>query len=176
MGRKRVNDMGLPQFVYIEHGTYYYRRGKTKRVTLGRTLDEAERVLAQIGITPTRMDAGALGPLYWQARKNAKTRDLPFSLTRDDLVGIWTRSAGRCELTGLPFDLFKRHGFMRRPYAPSIDRIDSEDGYTFANCRLVVVAINLAMNEWGHAVFNKIAQGYLRHMLQNSPQPEYSPQ
>jgi hypothetical protein len=31
-----------------------------------------------------------------------------------------------------------------------------------SNCRLVVIAINLAMNEWGHDVFGKIAAGYLR--------------
>ncbi len=161
MGRKRLTRLELPERVYFEHGAFYHRL-KGRRIRLGRSLDESMNVLRQIGVTAAAVDVGHLSQAFWHARKNAKVRAMEFKLTRADLAIIWERSGGRCELTGLKFDLFKRNEYRRRPFAPSIDRIDSATGYSASNCRLVVVAINLAMNEWGHEVFAKIAAGYLR--------------
>ena len=44
----------------------------------------------------------------------------------------------------------------------SLDRIDSSKGYTVENCRLVCTAVNLAMNEWGEDVLERIALYYRR--------------
>ena len=44
--------------------------------------------------------------------------------------------AGRCEVTGLPFDTAKKI------FNPSIDRIDSAIGYVEDNCRLVCWGYN----------------------------------
>ncbi len=44
----------------------------------------------------------------------------------------------------------------RAPFAPSIDRINSEKGYTDGNVRLVCVAVNWALSDWGIEVFEKI--------------------
>jgi hypothetical protein len=41
MGRRRRTDKHLPAKVYLEHGTYYYRNGKAKRVALGQDLGSA---------------------------------------------------------------------------------------------------------------------------------------
>lgn len=45
----------------------------------------------------------------------------------------------------------------KNPYSPSIDRIDSRIGYTKSNCRIVCVAANYAMNEWGDSVLRELA-------------------
>lgn len=170
MGRRRsINDTYLPALVSLEHGTYYYRRGKEKRVALGATVAEMENVLEQIGVVPTRMNTESLAPVYWHARKNAKSRGIAFDLSRQDVLQIWERSGGRCELTGLQFDLFKRNGYRRRPFAPSLDRVLCSEGYSVTNCRLVVVAINLALNEWGEDVFARIARAYLGQRERNFP-------
>ena len=47
---------------------------------------------------------------------------------------------GVCEVTGIAFE---RKG-DRRPFMPSIDRIDSSKGYTPENCRVVLWIINAA--------------------------------
>lgn len=41
MGRRRHTDRHLPAKVYLEHGAYYFRNGKEKRVFLGRQIGEA---------------------------------------------------------------------------------------------------------------------------------------
>lgn len=50
-----------------------------------------------------------------------------------------------------------------RPFMPSIDRTNSAKGYTAGNCRLVCVAANFAMNEWGQGVLHKLAVAYVKH-------------
>ena len=50
MGRDRKRDKHLPRYVYLEHGAYWFRRGKEKRVRLGDDLSDAiGRYAALIG-------------------------------------------------------------------------------------------------------------------------------
>lgn len=87
---------------------------------------------------------------YHHTKKNAKTRQIDFTLSRDEFLVIAVRAAGRCEISAIPFTLGEARGrYERRPWAPSIDRIDSAKGYSVTNCRLVCIAVNLAMNTWG---------------------------
>lgn len=79
----------------------------------------------------------------------ALRKKIEFDLTWDDCQMMMSRAAGRCEVSGIPFHLDGIGDLSRRPFAPSVDRIQSKIGYTAANCRLVCVAVNVAMNEWG---------------------------
>lgn len=79
------------------------------------------------------------------ARKRAKDRNLPFDLDHDWLLVRLER--GMCEATGLSFDL----AASREWNTPSLDRIDSALGYTKANTRLVLFAVNAACGNWGEA-------------------------
>lgn len=167
MGRKRLTDFDLPERVYLWHTTYYFIQPDGTRVRLTDKRSDVAEAMRRAGLKPTEMLEKHLVTILGHARKNARSRDLTMNLARPELRAIWIRSAGRCELTGIKFDLINGIGYRRRPYAPSIDRIDSREGYSAANCRLVVVAMNLAMNEWGHEVFSKIASGYLRRAAKN---------
>lgn len=102
-----------------------------------------------------------MGDAYKQMFLSARKRR-EYALSRDDERLLMDESEGRCALTGLAFDL-EKGGWARRPYAPSLDRIDSSKGYTFDNCRIVCVAVNVAMNEWGESVFRRVALAYLSH-------------
>ncbi|WP_295403742.1 hypothetical protein [uncultured Thiocystis sp.] len=51
----------------------------------------------------------------------------------------------------------------KRPWMPSVDRIDSRLGYTPDNIRLVTVAANLAMGTWGDEVLYKMADAICRN-------------
>jgi hypothetical protein len=43
---------------------------------------------------------------------------------------------------------------------PSVDRIDSAGPYSSANCRLVLVGVNLAMNTWGAEFFIDLLKNF----------------
>jgi hypothetical protein len=81
----------------------------------------------------------------------------------DDLVALWKDGEGRCMLTGLPFrETAVGSGRARRPFAPPLDRIDSSQPYSRRNCRLVLQAVNFALNSGGDDVFLAIAEGAIR--------------
>jgi hypothetical protein len=61
--------------------------------------------------------------------------------------------AGACELTGLPFSMSGERTWD----TPSLDRIEPGLGYTYANLRVVCLAVNMAMGNWGLAVLHRIA-------------------
>ena len=68
----------------------------------------------------------------------------------DDLVAAWEACGGCCAFSGMPFSLeVVGDGQARRPYAPSLDRIDRHKPYQKDNVRLVVAIANFAMNAWG---------------------------
>jgi hypothetical protein len=52
---------------------------------------------------------------------------------------------------------------VRHPYAPSLDRIECSKGYTASNTRLVCVAVNFGMNEWGEDVYRELAKAAVEH-------------
>jgi len=57
---------------------------------------------------------------------------------------------GKCELTGLPFDLSRESKLQKHPFAPSIDRIDNNNrNYEVGNVRIVLNSVNMAIGEHG---------------------------
>ena len=65
-------------------------------------------------------------------------------IDRDYLASIFKEE---CSLTNVPFKFNNSLSSFQNPYAPSIDRIDSQKGYFKNNVQIVLVAINLAKNE-----------------------------
>lgn len=83
-------------------------------------------------------------------------------LTADQVRLLLDRANGRCEVTGIPLVYAQAVNFRRNPYAASLDRIDSRFGYTMTNCRIVAAAVNIALNDWGDAVFHEICTAYAK--------------
>lgn len=82
-----------------------------------------------------------------------------------NLEWILTKIKGRCELSGLPFDLESKKGVFKQkfnPYAPSVDRIKWGD-YSPENCRMILIALNIGINHWGEDIYRLIAKAYLRN-------------
>ena len=85
------------------------------------------------------------------ARGRASDKGLPFDLSEKWIVNTFNNQEGLCAVSGLRMTFDAVDG--RRPYSASIDRIDSNLGYTVANCRLVCVIVNLALLNWGDETF-----------------------
>ena len=110
-----------------------------------------------------------LARLMKNGRSRAQQRGLLWSLSDEALRSLVLRSDGRCEVTGLALAL---EAAARDPFKLSLDRINSREGYSPGNCRIVLLAVNLAMNAWGADLFDALAIGYasrrLHSMAQNS--------
>jgi hypothetical protein len=111
--------------------------------------------------------------MYRRAQGNSKNRRTKVvkgcTLTPEDVRDIALRSNGKCMVTGIAFNWPPA---KRRfdPLMPSLDRIDQSKGYTADNCRMVLMAVNFAMNRWGEDILMLIAKG----MLQNNTMTVYS--
>lgn len=98
----------------------------------------------------------------------ARKRD-DYTLTLEDEKELYFAANGRCQVTGIPFGPKPVDSYFRNPYAPSLDRIDSSKGYHKDNVRLVLCAVNTAMNEWGLKLFDEMASSYVANKLDSKP-------
>ena len=79
----------------------------------------------------------------------AKKAGIPFELSMHDVEILLAVSKSRCAVTGHEFNFGRYGNTKKRPFVPSIDRIDSSRGYSIDNCRIVCSITNIAMNAWG---------------------------
>lgn len=93
----------------------------------------------------------------------------PFTITKEELALLFRMSDGRCAVTALPFSYERKAGWKKAPFAPTVDRIDRDRGYTFSNCRIVCHAVNVGMNEWGEEVFRTVAAALANRTGQTTP-------
>lgn len=78
-----------------------------------------------------------------------------------DLTLEWLSSKGNiCELTGLSLSVDDD----RNPLTLSIDRINSKQGYTMTNCRVICLALNFSFNDWGSEAFEPIAKAFVKRL------------
>ena len=98
---------------------------------------------------------------YAKCVYRSKLRGHVCSVTRQHIVQALLLTNGRCQLTGLKFCMDKAPGKSSRPFMHSIDRINSSEGYTVFNIRIVCAGINIAMMQWGEELFSQLAVGYV---------------
>lgn len=109
--------------------------------------------------------------VFRNAKKRAARAGLDYSLTPEDVQALWERCGGRCEVTGIEFEFEAMDGkYVRRPFAPSADRIDNAKGYVLGNVQLVCVIVNYAMNTWGEHALMRVAIGMYNNGRRNHVQ------
>jgi hypothetical protein len=101
---------------------------------------------------------------FYEARRRAAKIGKPFDLTPEFLDRLLAAQGDRCALTGIPFEEPVKG--RNNPFVMSLDRIDSQGGYTQDNVRLVIFAMNAALGPWGEDVFRQVAAAYLDRIEQ----------
>jgi hypothetical protein len=95
------------------------------------------------------------------AQKRMQRRGMEFDIDREDIANRIL--AGRCEMTGLAFDLNVYKNGRRNPFAPSIERIDPSRGYTKDNVQVVCCIYNVAKSDWTVGDVIKMSKALLEH-------------
>lgn len=100
---------------------------------------------------------------FRSCKRRSEDRGITNNITLDMLLAMAEKDGWRCSVSGVKYDLrqlSKHHG---RPFAPSIDRIKPELGYTEGNVRLVCLSTNYAMNQWGEEIFGVLARSFIKN-------------
>lgn len=93
--------------------------------------------------------------LLYNAKRNAEKRDVPFDLTRDDIVVPYV-----CPVLGIPLDVSTPNG-APRPDAPSLDRLVPELGYVRGNVYIISNRANV-IKSFGTAKEHDAVAAYIR--------------
>lgn len=162
--------------LYLRDGVWYYlgyHGGVRIRKSTGCTsIEDAELWKArhypaikktQRPNEPFKFTTKFISDMYYRMKTRFPGEDV---MTRDELVTLIQRSCGICQVTGIPFLRYDSSHKGRKPFIPSIDRIDSKKPYVLSNCRIVCLAANIAMNEWGQDVFDAMAEARVKMISQ----------
>lgn len=101
--------------------------------------------------------------LHRMTKSRAGHKKRPYTLSVEFIHERLKSAKDRCEITGIVFDYGPKQNdqWLRRPMAPSLDRISNAGGYTPDNIRLVCGCVNVAINEWGLDNFDQICRAYV---------------
>lgn len=165
----------LPPDVIVTRSGYYLvhqgikRKLTDRRTELGAAIDRVRPLLTkqaqkrQAANGPNGWVARFVRGLVYRAKISATARGVEFSIDEADALACLERASYRCAVTGIDFNLDQHGNTTKRPFAPSIDRIDSKNGYTRTNIRIVCAAANVAIGAWGEDVLFRIASSMVKH-------------
>lgn len=89
---------------------------------------------------------GRVYAIFSSVKLGASRRNIPFEISKEAISEKLEQQDWKCCRTGIPFDLSAGEG--RKPYGPSIDRIDNNIGYTIDNIQIVCSIYNLAKSDF----------------------------
>jgi hypothetical protein len=132
------------------------------KLTAGKALTTRNRLYRRIDLQRAmELWRFAAGPWARQAvrdaRKRAKKTAIPFTIDAAWVLRRLEQQSYRCALSRLEFSARRtRLASHKRPFMPSLDRVDCSKGYTKRNVRILCVAINTLLQDWGDEVFHEI--------------------
>jgi hypothetical protein len=83
-------------------------------------------------------------------KRRAKRKNIPYDLTADFILNMYIRQNGKCAISGMDISLPKNNDeYAKHLHTVSVDRIDSNKGYTKNNVQLLHKDINRM--KWSHS-------------------------
>lgn len=188
--RKRRSAPRLPAYVsgkQTQSGETHYYWSPTKRdrdngcplrhVPLGADLEVARIVAdgpgglnAQLALW--RKERSEFKQVGWAMRiladmhkaslMRARDKGLSHDVSLDDVRTLFLEQRGRCAVSGLPFSDEEITEASRRPFVPSLDRIDNGKGYTLDNVQMVAAIVNISRGDWGDEAFFRMCRGVVK--------------
>jgi len=108
-----------------------------------------------------------------RCKSRAIKKNIEFNISFDKIKKTVTN--GVCELTKLPFDFNSTEKTQYNPYSPSIDRIDNSKGYIDSNVRVVLSAVNTALNQYGEEQMLPILKAMIKAIEKNAQKKSTTP-
>jgi hypothetical protein len=95
----------------------------------------------------------------YRARENgAPRKGIRWNLSLSNFWDVVIAARGRCQVTQQPFDRYHKARNGRRPFLPSLDRVDSIGHYELGNVELTTLLANLAIADFGREEFFKMVK------------------
>jgi hypothetical protein len=106
---------------------------------------------------------------YRDRENKAPSKGIRWQLSLKDFWKGAVAARGECQVTGQPFDRYFKGASGRRPFLPSLDRVNSHLGYQPGNVEFTTVIVNLAINDFGRDAFLEM----LKHGITSPKFVEY---
>jgi len=113
-----------------------------------------------------KADPSKFGDLEFKSLKarvvafEKKGKILKFNLTPEYIQKIFNSCDGKCQLTGLAFNMEIGTKAKRNPYRPSVDRINSNAGYVKGNIQIVLAIVNTMKMDYTDDVIHPVVQAW----------------
>ena len=159
---------------YCVHGTFDGRRIRKSCGTtnLGRAklfLEDMKRQYVhgwREGYDRADLDWRAVAEkIHGRQKSAAVKRGITFDLKAGEVYALMRSTGFRCAISGVAFAKRDVSEGKRDPWAPSIDRIENRQSYSLENVRVVCLAANIAMSDWGFDVLLRLSRGIHRSSL-----------
>jgi hypothetical protein len=95
--------------------------------------------------------------LFSRIKRQARKRNIPFSITIKDIEMLYEKQKGKCALTNLPINFSDN--------SASLDRIDSKHGYIKENIQWVHKDVNLMKNAFTQEYFIQMCSLIHEHKI-----------
>lgn len=99
---------------------------------------------------------GSFTMMHLAAKLRARKKNFEYELSPEIIEKLCLNQNNKCALSGIEFDYSPTDEYRVRPFAPSIDRIDSKKGYTLDNVQMTCVIVNKAKNEFSQLTFDRM--------------------
>ena len=113
-----------------------------------------------------KADPSKFGELEFKALKSRvalyekRGKKLGFNLTPEYIQKIFDACNGKCQRTGLDFDMEIGTKEKRNPFRPSIDRINSNKGYVKGNIQIVLAIVNTMKMDYTDEVIHPVIKAW----------------
>lgn len=90
---------------------------------------------------------------YSQVKSGAKQRNIPFLISKEEMVEVFVRANRRCAITGMPLNFYPNANNLA-----SLDRIDPFGPYSVENVQVVTADVNVMKSSFGGDAFSALCK------------------